>query len=166
VPELTSGIHHAYSFNVNEAIFMVSDQQLFKFDVPTNTVTALHHLYILNLRFVDASCFYAIVAKDGQEHGLYLFDAHDVEKKGLEAGIFLCKVNVGNFGMDFNFRNERLAVVPNYHQMKIFPLMHRSTLSILGMPASERILAFREQGDELTVLTTFNQLITFSKTTA
>jgi len=106
------------------------------------------------------------IGTDEQPPGLYLYNYKNIIETGEANAYFMLSTIMGPAGIDYNFRNERLAIITSYHSMVVYPLLHRNTLSFIGMPAKEQILATKEGKDELTVLTRNNHLITFSKVTS
>jgi len=158
-------IHQAFSPNIEEVVYAFDQVNFYKLDVPTGQVTIMgNNQYCLNQRFVDKHYVYACRAEEdeGRPGGLYLYDLGNITEKGQTRSYKLQECIVPPKGlMDYNFRNERMCVLEDYHTMMIYPILHRNALPLVGIPQIQYVCAYHKAGNLFSLLFDDQRLVTY-----
>jgi len=128
-----------------KTIFLIDDEKIMNLSLQNSKLIVVDNQNCLNIRSIDSHYIYALrQGSSAREAGLYLYDARALSEgnKRFEP-LMLQRTVIGSTWLEFNFRNERLAVMTDYSEIKLIPLLHRNVMSIVGLPANERFLAFR-----------------------
>jgi len=166
-PSINEHFHNAFSHDMDDNIFLIDNTKFVRINFGDGSVRVYEDQYCRNLRVVDQDFLYTMsIGTDQKPPGLYFYNYKNIIEQDEAKAYFMQSTIMGPAGLDYNFRNERLAIITSYHTMVIYPLLHRNTLSFIGMPSTDQILATKEGKEELTILTRQNQIVTFSKVTS
>ena len=117
---------------------------------------------------MDKKFVYALCAPSdtGVTGSLKMIDIANVEKTNKLVSYELLPVVTGRGLMDYNFRNERIAILQDYNTMLVIPLLHRNALPLIGIPMVHFLQAHVIDGNFFRILLDDNRLISYNLMTS
>ena len=94
----------------------------------------------------DQNYLYTLCHKtEGKSAGLRLYELENVIEKDKDYSLLLTsEIQVGCQGhIDFSHENERIIFQSNFESIEVIPLIHRNTMSFIGMKERNTYLASR-----------------------
>ena len=120
--------------------------------------------YVKGLYFSDYNYLYTL-SKDGPNHegGLRLYDINNVIEKEKDISYLLNgKITVGcQNDIDFSMQNQRIIFQSSFKAIIVLPVLHRNTVSFIGMKPRSEYLAYKIDRDKLIALSNINILSTW-----
>jgi len=93
----------------------------------------------------DCACLYAICrGSNDTKEGLYYFDLRSIVETEKINSYFLQPL-IAMASLEYSHNIERFAICNSFHQMTLYPLMHKNTLQMLGQPRYHRTLCLKEE---------------------
>jgi hypothetical protein len=106
-----------------------------------------NYLYTLNHKQSDGS------GVGGRPSGFRLYDIENVIEKDKDHSYLLNSVQVGCQGLiDFSLSNQRLVFLSSFDAIEVVPILHRNTISFIGMKKRSNYLAARAIQDKFVTL--------------
>lgn len=144
-------------------MFLIDTLNFYKVDLETNEIVTFEEQRCVGLYFSDNNYLYTLSHKRGDiSSGFRLYDIENCINKGQDLSYLLSKVQVGCQGLiDFSHTNQRLVFLSSYDNIEVVPVLHRNTISFIGMSKREAYLATRVIDDKFIALSKKNQITTW-----
>mmetsp|Transcript_33876 Transcript_33876/g.24920 ORF Transcript_33876/g.24920 Transcript_33876/m.24920 type:complete len:245 (+) Transcript_33876:1704-2438(+) len=157
-------IHNGIRFKDPRYLFLTDNAHFYKLDIETSSSETIRDQFVKGLYFSDNNYLYTL-SKDGPNHegGLRLYDITNVIEKGKDISYLLSnKVNVGiQASIDFSAQNQRMIFQSSFKAIEVLPILHRNTVSFIGMRPRSEYLAYKIEKDKLIALSNANVLSTW-----
>ena len=97
------------------------------------------------MQFIDNNYLYALCHKsETKPSGFKLYDIMNVINTGKDYSYPLSNAQVGcQRFIDYSYSNERLVFLSSYESIELVPILHRNTLSFIGMRKRHAYIAKR-----------------------
>ena len=163
----------------------ITDRGIYVYNRKFNLVNAYINLKIQSIVYLDNAYLYCLcnptrgeIEKHGEIEGegiesvsknidrvsgLYVYDLPRLVKDGVVELYKLQGASVGvNTNLDLSSYNQKLSFLKSYSAVSIFPVIHRNTMSFLGMGSKTEYLIWRESNGFFTALSRKGFLTTWS----
>lgn len=143
IKTLEGKLHSCISSDMDNSIFLVDENNFYKYNVKEGTVLTYWDHKAVGLFFLDNNFCYTMSHSNttkGHERksGLRLYDMNNLLNLNSDKSYHLTGIQVGiNNKIDFSRSNFRLTLMKNFEEITIIPTLHRSTLSLIGMNVRE-----------------------------
>lgn len=156
--KLHSGIKHS-----EKSMFLIDTLNFYQINLETNEIQTFPQQRSIGVFFSDNNYLYTLSHKRGDiSSGFRLYDIENCINKGQDLSYLLSRVQVGCQGLiDFSHTNQRLVFLSSYDNIEVVPVLHRNTISFIGMSKRESYIATRVIDDKFIALSKKNQLTTW-----
>ena len=143
----------------------MSTQGILYFEKEDQSVEKIHEIKAINGLLIDENFLYAAAHEEdnGNEACLMIIDFTKLLKEKKLVSYTLKKMSFGPNGMmEYNFRNDRIAILDSHSRFMIFPLLHRNVVPFAGIPQTAKMIAVQKVSHYLCCLLESNQISTFN----
>jgi len=168
VPDLENQIHSGIRFKDDKYMFIVDNVNFYKINIKTNETKTFAEQNCVGLYFSDNNYLYTLCHKSNptllkvRPSGFRLYDIENVIEKDQDLSYLLSSMQVGCQGLiDFSHSNQRLVFLSSYDNIEVVPVLHRNTVSFIGMEKRTNYMAARVIDDKFVTLDKKNHLTTW-----
>ena len=151
LPDLRSKVHSAIRFKDPRYVFLVDMQNFYKIDIITNETKTYHNQMCIGVFFSDENYLYTLCHKyesdkeTEKQSGFKVYDIENVINLNEDFSYLLTKPQISCQGaIDYSKANARLVFLASYDRMEVVPVLHRNTVSYIGMGLRDSHLAARQ----------------------
>ena len=168
MPDLQGELHSGIRFKDDRYMFLVDDDNFYKIDIKTSETRTYVEQNCVGLYFSDNNYLYTLCHKSNptginvRPSGFRLYDIENVIEKDQDLSYLLSSMQVGCQGLiDFSHSYQRLVFLSSYDNIEVVPVLHRNTVSFIGMEKRTNYLAARVIDDKFVTLDKLNHMRTW-----